>query len=250
MFIIIFLIFILSSPICVFANGNREFSSWENIEISDNFIWYNVLYSQNGEKAGLEETNIPMYGQNVVITYEAGENYNGKSFRLYIFDSNMESILYRSGIIENGKMTADVILLSHVENLINLESENDLQYFCLLVLAESRIVRSRYVNTNITFNVYLGGRFQYPFKENDYDDFYFVLESECGEYRQVRTLYNDGIVQADSVLFMFTDLLPNKTYRLINNFSTILLNGVNILLFIDAYNFEEYYENNKDIDKN
>jgi hypothetical protein len=222
---------VLSMPELSFARGIVEEPRWEAIEISDNFTWYNVFYNQKGEKIGLEETINPMYGQNILIVYREEGLETGKFVRISVYDVDMEYVFSKNVIIENGEIRAEVILLSNRQKMGSLETERDLQYFCIVDFPNSKKIRSKRINVNLTVNVGISlhghpfyGDKQHSLDIHDLDrnpgewDFDFIVQSTDGEYEQSRNVLRDGIGYDENgkQKYIFTDILLNRNYKLIH----------------------------------
>jgi hypothetical protein len=226
-----------------FARGIIETPSWETIEISGNFIWYNILYNQKGEKTGLKETITPMYGQDIVVVYRAENLENGKSARISVYDSDMGYVFSRTVIIENGEVRAEVRLLTNRQKMESLITEAGLQYFCIVDLPNSKKIRSEKINVNFTVNMDIEAYEQEFAGDPDAWDYEFHLESTDGEYKQGRNVLRDGMVYGKYRIqrLTYTDILLNKNYNIIAR----LLDGSE--LYASAYNlnildFFEYYD--------
>lgn len=240
--LLFFTLLVLSAPKSLYASGIGEIPSWESIEISDNFTWHNVLYNQKGEEIGLEKTNIPMYGQNIVLIYRAEELENGKPVRISIYDGDMEYVFSRNLIIENGEIKANIKLLSNRQKLENKETENDLQYFCILDLPNSKKVKSKKININLTISLYVE---VYEQELNDNPENWeheFHLESTDGKYKQARNLLKDGMAYGKHGMrrLIYTDVLLNKNYNIGERWPNsdeivVLVYNSNILDFLEYY---------------
>jgi hypothetical protein len=237
-----FTLLVLTAPEASYARGIREMPSWESIAISDNFTWYNVLYNQKGEEIGLEETNKPMYGQNVVLIYRAEGLENGRPVRISVYDGDMEYVFSKNSIIKNGEIKANIMLLSNTQKLANMETEDDLEYFCILDLPNSKRVKSKKININLTLSLDIEA-YEHELNSNpERWDFEFHLESTDGEYKQARNVLKDGMVYGEHRIqrLVYTGILLNKNYNIIQRLPDgyelhTLVYNLNVLDFLEYY---------------
>jgi hypothetical protein len=205
-----FTLFVLALPESSYAHGIREIPS---------FSWHNVLYNQKGEEIGLEETNKPLFRQNVVLIYRAEGLENGSSVRVSVYDKDRDMIsgFPKNSIIENGEIRTNIRLSSSKQKLENMETENDLQYFCILDLPDSKIVRSKKINANLTLILTIPISEDERINNPERLDFDFLLESTDGEYKQTHNVLKDGIIHSERgrQRFVYTDIILKKKYNLI-----------------------------------
>jgi hypothetical protein len=122
-----------------------------------------------------------------------------------------------------------------------METENDLQYFCILDLPDSKRIRSKKINANLTLILEIEA-YEHELSNNPEGwDFEFHLESTDGEYKQARNVLKDGIINERGIQrFVYTGILLNKNYNLIQRLTDgsevhALAYNFNILDFLKYY---------------